>query len=663
MAVIGKIRERGNLLVILVGGALLLFVLDALLSNRGGPSGGQAIGEIAGKEVNAQEFSTRVETEVQRYRNNGTPVNDQLQEQVRNQVWNQIISERVMMPQVEESGIGNTVSAGELDDIRFGNNISPMFRNDQSLKDPATGEVDKARLRQGLKNLQDRDRETFRSLMEQISTERVYNKYNALVKKSCFVNSAQVKQEWAAKNTKATFNFVAKRFDAEPDSLYAVGDEDLRRYFDAHRNERKWHQKASRRFVYVRFPAVPTEGDMEETRKELEQLKPEFAAATDLKADSAFVMAYADTKNAKAAAYTPGTADKLNDSLIVNADTGMVVGPFREGNQFKLVKVAELADVDEAKVRHILVKADPTNDAERKQRADSILTVLKKDRSKFQVLLDKYTEDNKAMTPDGVYGFFDKNVGYVQEFKDAGFNNPKGWMGVVKTSFGYHIMEVLDKRTRAERRVFTVDRKVQPVQAMKDAWKKANEFSLKNTDTTMFRKSAEEMGLAYTPVDEMRADSRYVPGLQNAGEVVRWANHSDELMKPSGPLASDESYVVGILTGIRKEGVPELEDVRETFTAEVRKEKKAEALAAKMNGKTDLNALATELGTNVQNAPDMALSSNSLPGGYADAPVIGQVFSLQNGQTSVPLKGDLGVYVVNMTTLTPAPAEMPQGAE
>lgn len=664
MAVIGKIRERGKLLVILVGGALILFVLDALLSSRGSTGRNEALGEIAGKEVSAQEFSARVDQQVELYRQNGTTVDNNLQEQVRNSVWNDILRENTLKVQAEEAGFGSTISRDEFDDIRFGNNVLPDFKNNQNFTDPATGQVNKEQLRKYFKYIQENNPALYDMQKRTFVPQRIYAKYNALVKKSCFVNSAQVKDEWAAKNTKATFNFVAKRYDSEPDSLYPVSDEELRRYFDAHRSERKWRQKAARSFVYVRFPANPTQGDIEETRKELEQVKPELEAARGAKADSALVMAYADTKNPKAAAYTPGTADQLNDSLIAHADTGTVVGPFRDGGSWKLVKVAELADVPEARVRHILFSTQgKTPDEEKavKDRADSVLAVVKKDKSKFDAMVTTYSEDPGSKSNGGVYDWFDK-ARMVPEFTKASFDEKVGATTIAKTSYGYHIVEVLGQRTRKERRVLTVDRKVAPVQAMKDAWKAANEFSLKNPDSASFRKSAEEQGLPYTPVDELRADQRYVPGLQSADEVVRWVDHAQKGAKPSEPLTSDESYVVALLTGIREEGAPELKDVREAFTREARKEKKAAALMAKMSGKADLNALASELGATVQSATDLPLTSSTLPGGYSDVPAVGQVFAIESGKTAGPLKGDMGVYMVSMTTLTPA-GDMPENAE
>ncbi len=665
MAVIGKIRERGSLLVILVGGALVLFILDALFSGSNSMGrGDQLVGEVAGHEVGVQEFSRRVDEQVERYRANGNTVDNQLQEQIRNSVWNDIVRENTLKVQAEEAGFGNTIGIDELDDIRFGNNIAPMFRNDQSLVDPATGKVDPSRLRMGLKNLQDSDPIRSRELNRSLATERVYQKYNTLLKKSCFVNSAQLADEYAAKNTKASFSFVGKRFDSEPDSMFTVSEEELRRFYDAHKNDRKYRQVAARSFAYVSFPAVPSDADVRATYEEVAHLKPEFEAAKGAKSDSSFVLANSQTKNPTATAYTEGTADKTNDSLIVNAQPGTVIGPFREGDAWKLVKVTELADVAEARVRHILLSTQgksPEDEAKVKQRADSLLAVVKRDKSKFEALVTQFTEDPGSKSSGGVYEWFDKQR-MVPEFTAASFDQRVGATTIAKTSYGYHIVEVLGQRNRSERRVLTVDRTIEPVRAMKDAWKKANEFSLAHKDTAGFRAAAEEQGLVYTPVPELRADQRFVPGLQEASEVVTWVNQAPANATTSDPKGSGNSYVVCILRGIRKAGVPELNDVRDSFTREARKDKKAADIVARMTGKTDLNALATELNVQVQSANELPLSSTSIPGGFADQVAVGKVFAVPAGSTGAPFAGDQAAYVVSMTTLTPA-GEMPAGAE
>lgn len=662
MAVIGKIRERGTLLGIIVGGALVLFVVGDFIGNNSGGND-RNVGEIAGKEVSMQDYSTRVEQQVELYRQNGTTVDNELQEQVRNGVWNDILRERTLMVQAQEAGFGNTIGREEYDDIRFGNNILPDFKNNQNFTNPQTGQADKEQLRKYFKYVQENNLALFDMQKRTFVPQRIYAKYNTLVKKSCFVNSAQVQDDWAAKNTKANVEFVAARYDSRPDSLFPVDDTELRRFYDAHKNEPKWAQKSSRAFAYVQFNAKPTEEDLQNAFTDMKAVKEDFALAVGAKADSALVAAYADTKNTKATAYTEGTADHLNDSLIIHADTGVVVGPFREGDNLKVVKVAELADVQEARVRHILLSTQGKNPDEVtavKQRADSILAVVKKDRSKFESMVEKFSDDPGSKSTGGVYEWFDKQR-MVPEFTKASFDEKTGAITIAKTSYGFHIVEVLGQRTRKERRVLTIDRKIAPVQAMKAAWKQANEYSLAHADTAGFRKAAEEQGLAYTPVEELRADQKFVPGLQQVDEVVRWVNHAEPGGKPSEPLASGDSYVVAALTAVRNEGVPALADVREAFTKEVAKEKKADAMMAELKDQIDLDAAAKVLGGNVQAAPDLALNASALPGGYNDPIAVGAFFGLDSAKATA-VKGDMAVYMARLNGITPAPP-MADGAQ
>lgn len=656
MAVIGKIREHGTLLGVIVGGALVLFVVGDFIGNRGGGDD-RNVGSIAGEDVSIQEFSVRVDQQLDLYRQNGSTVDNQLQEQVRNAVWNEILRERTLMVQAADAGFGSTIGREEYDDIRFGNNILPDFRNNQNFMDPATGQPDRNKLKQYFKYVQENNLALLEMQKRTFVPQRIQAKYNTLVKKSCFVNKAQETDDRVAKGAKAHVEFAAVRYESRPDSLFPVDDAELRRYYEAHKNDRKHEQKASRGFAYVSFPAAPTPEDVENAMADMRSLKEDLTLAKGVKADSALVMAYADSKDPLPVAYVPGTADQANDSLIAHADTGTVVGPFRDGGVLKVVKVAELADVEEARVRHILLSTQgkgPADEAAVKQRADSLLAVVRKDRGKFEAMVSEFSDDPGSKSTGGVYEWFDRKR-MVPEFTKASFDEKVGAITEVKTSYGYHIVEVLGQRSRKERRVLTVDRKIAPVQAMKAAWKKANEFSLNHPDTASFRKGAEELGLAWTPVEELRADQKFVPGLQEAEEVVRWVDRAEPGSKPSEPLASGDSYVVAALTAVREAGVPALADVREAFTKEVRKEKKAEALLAGLKGVSDVAAAAKAMGGEVLQAPELSLAANSLPGGYNDITAIGAFFGLDSAQATA-VKGDMGVYFARLSGITPAPA-------
>lgn len=652
MAVIGKIRERGGLLVGIVFVSLALFILGDWLAGRGQGRQDQVLGEVGGTEIGVMEYERRVSDEVDSYRNDfGQPATQQLTDQVRNTVWNEMVKALAMLDQVKEAGF--TITKGEYDDIRFGENISPEFRGQFQGPD---GQPDRAQMKDYFERVAVNAPVYHQIQSRRIQENRLYSKYTTLVKKSLFVNSAQAREEFASKNRKATFTFVAKRYDSEPDSLYPVSDRDLRRYYDEHKNNPKYKQKSARSFEYVLFPVKPSQLDRDALRSDMESLRQAFEAAAD---DSLFVVANASSRSYAKVPYTEGTADAANDELIKNAPVGAVIGPYQEGETWKLVKVKELADVPEARVRHILLSTQKGKDEEeQRKRADSLLTVIKKDRSKFPELVTKFSDDPGSVGDGGVYEWFDKQR-MVPEFTAASFDQKVGAITICKTTYGFHIVEVLGQRNRQERRIITVDRPIKPSGAtFKAVYKEANEFSLTHKSPEAIRKAAEERGLQVTNVDDFRADSRYVQGLQQPAAVIGWVNRA-KVGDVSDPKEAGDSYVVAVLKSIKEEGVPALDDVREAFTKEVVKQKKAEAYMAKLQGKTDLSAAANDVGGRMETANDMLFNVFSLPGGYTEYEVIGKVFALGNGQTSVPMKGETAVYVVSMGSKT----EAPEGAD
>jgi peptidyl-prolyl cis-trans isomerase D len=649
MAVIGKIRERSGLLLVLVGGALVLFILGEFIGGGGSGPRDQVLGRVGDEEISAVEYERRVSREIDSYRNElGQPLNAQMTEQVRNTVWEEMVKERVMLQQVKDAGF--SLTKGEYDDIRFGTNILPDFRN-QNFQGP-DGQPDRQLLQQYFTNVQMNAPDYHDIQRRRITENRLYAKYTNLVKKSIFVNSAQALDEFVSKNTKVSFNFVAKRYDSEPDSMFTLSESELQRYYDKHKDNVKHRQKPGRRFEYVTFPVSPSNTDAEDTQRSLAQLAEEFRVTPN---DSLFVVANSDSRSYFVTPYAEGTADQANDERIVNAQVGEVVGPFQQGNTWRLVKVKELAKVPEARVRHILLSTQQGKaEDEQKRRADSLLTVVKRDRSKFGDLVTKFSDDPGSVGNGGVYEWFDKQQ-MVPEFTKASFDERVGAITIAKTSYGFHIVEVLGQRERDERRVVGIERELRPSPTtFKQVYRTANDFSLRNKDAESMRAAAEAQGLQVTPVEDFRPGMRSVPGLQQSSSVVSFVNRA-KAGEVSEPLDAGDFYVVAVVTGIREEGTPRLDDVREEFTRLAIREKKAEDFIKRMQGKTDLNALAQELRVGVQTATDLARNSFSLPGGLTEYEVIGKIFAMNNGDVSHPLRGENAVYVVNVTAVTEAP--------
>jgi peptidyl-prolyl cis-trans isomerase D len=652
MAVIGKIRERSGLLLVLVGGAMAAFILTDLFSNRIGGPPDRSVGEVAGEAIPLMEFERRVTDEVESYRNDfGQQVSTEMIEQVRQSVWSEMVKERVLLGQVHDAGF--SITPAELDDIRWGANPMPEFAEQPNFQDPQTGEPDREALRNYFYQVQ-LNAPVFHNIqLRRMRDNRLYAKYNNLVTKSIFPNQAQARNEMVARELRTTFDFVALRYDAEPDSLFPVSEAELKKYYNAHKNDPKHEQTSSRAFEYVVFPVEATEEDREMARAELERLAGDFRTA---RSDSAFAVGNNENRTYQVTPYAEGSTDQVTDAAILAADSGDVIGPYRDGDTWKLVKVSELAEVPEARVRHILLSTQQgKTEEEQKQRADSLLRVVKRDRAKFESLVTEFSDDPGSVSSGGVYEWFDK-FRMVPEFTAASFDEPVGAITIAKTSYGFHIVEVLGQREREERRLVAIERSMRPSPTtFKNVYRKANDFSLRYDGLKRLREGAVELGMDVQVTDELRPEQRTVTGLPEARDVITWVNRTDP-GKVSEPLQAGENYVVAIVTRVREEGPPELEDVRETFTAAVVKEKKAEEFMRRMEGRTDLPALAEELGETVRTATDMALNSFNIPGGFSEFEVIGQIAALEPGTVSRPLKGETAVYVVHVKDRSELPA-------
>ncbi len=94
---------------------------------------------------------------------------------------------------------------------------------------------------------------------------------------------------------------------------------------------------------------------------------------------------------------------------------------------------------DQVHAQHILVSDE--------EQAKSIMKEAKADNSDFMALAEKYSKDPSAKNNRGDLGFFGRDR-MVAEFTDAAFAGGEGEIvGPVKTSYGYHVIKVVEKKS------------------------------------------------------------------------------------------------------------------------------------------------------------------------------------------------------------------------
>ena len=95
-------------------------------------------------------------------------------------------------------------------------------------------------------------------LKDQMTKQRLVLKYMALVAKGMYVTDLEVDQAVAGSNVASGISYIVENYNRIADSTVSVTKEDIRKYYDAHKNA--FRQSASRDVEYVMFDVLPSGG-------------------------------------------------------------------------------------------------------------------------------------------------------------------------------------------------------------------------------------------------------------------------------------------------------------------------------------------------------------------------------------------------------------------
>ncbi len=645
MAAIGKIRQNSGLLLIVIGGAMVAFVLSDMFSAGGGVQE-QYVGEIHGSSIDRMAYEQRVQKELESRNSIGQPTSAEMTESIRNTVWNNMVREMVMLPQLQEAGV--VVTPQEFDDLTLGENMLPEFRNDPTFQNQETGQFDKELVRQYLDFV--RTTPQYRTYWElqrdRIVNQRMYDKYNNMIKKGLVANHLDAKQEYFGQNRKANIQFVVQPYSAIPDSTVSYSESDLQSYYSEIQSEKRFQQDESRSFDYVAYDVSPTAEDTAAIQKYLEEMITDFENTTR---DSVFVVNNSDSRIYSVTVYKPGTAQSEEiDEMIMSADSGNVVGPFQEGNSYVIAKTLDKTDEEQARVRHILLSTEGKDIDVVKARADSLLRVVKS-QNNFDQMVIQFSDDPGSIQNGGVYEWFNRER-MVPEFTAASFDEKVGAITIAETQFGFHIVEVLDQRKEPQRRIIKLARNIEPSsESFEQIYQEANAFSLNYDKADLFAEGAAESGYEVKSAENITRSTGAIGDIQKPTELIRWA-FSAEKGDVSEPIEIDNNIIVAVVKDVKEEGTAPFEDVRDIVEEEVIRDLKAEKLQAQMEGQSSLQDLADALAIKVNSANAVSFASPSLQGSQEPV-VVAKALTLESGQMSLPLKGSHGVYVVQVENI------------
>jgi peptidyl-prolyl cis-trans isomerase D len=668
MAAIGTIRKQSGLLIVIIGVALVLFLLGDLFSGGSSLFNNQdvSIGVIGGEEIDQRDFELKVREAIEsQYGTEGA--NDQAKKSIRERVWQQLINEKILQKQYAKLGI--SVSPDELLDqvqnTQPGSILYQYFSDPQTgqiieqFRDPQTGGLDSPKVLSAIENLlASENARDWLPIEKAIKDDVAMRKYTALIGKGLFTTTNEAESLYKDKNTTATFSYVVKEFMSIPDEEIEVTDADFNAYYNAHKTETTFQSEEETRNVkFVQFMLTPSETDLAEINAELERLKPLFVADT---ADTAFV-----AENSESAVkdmikfYDKRSLPPMIKDTITKSAIGTVVGPYQAGKSMMISKLSQIKlSPDSVQASHILIRVDDGDTAKisaAKAKLDSLKTVAVKKKN-FAELAKEYSDDLGSGEKGGELDWFTKGR-MVPPFEKACFEGSVGDMPIVESQFGVHLIYITDQTKPKEAYLLSsVDLIIEPSKYTSDEiYKQASKFAVDHNTREKFEAN-EAFEILSAEGLRMADDIAGVMGPQSK-EVIRWAYESDNNVGDvSNPFELEDKIVVAMISGITEKGTMSLEMAKPFIQPEIIKEKKSEKFKAEFGTYTTLEEASRNAKADIQKANSVRFSDGSLPGGLGrEAALIGTALSLKEGAVSKPIVGNRGVFVARLDVLTPAP--------
>lgn len=649
MAILQKTREKAGMAVsIIIALALLSFIIDpqTLETAFNAMSSRNDVGVINGKTISYLDFQQDVDkfTTINEMVTGSSAQSEQQQEQVRNAAWQSLLDRYLFVKNAKAAGI--RVGEEEMKDLLAGDMISPVVSQNPAFMDE-NGNFSKDALQNLINNIsQDqtgRLKEYWNYIQNTVYTQQFYAKYGSLFTNSNFQNPLMLRRAIAENNNTTNVDFVMVPNYGMDTTVKVSGDE-IRKYYESHKNMFK--QNASRDMEYVVFEVKPSEADINATNEAMGKVYDEFSTTDNMKS----FLARNSEKGLNEYWYKAGELSTVNSGIseFVDANAQGTSPIVSDNNVFYAARIMATAQIpDSVYVRHILLQGATET------KADSLLNVLVKGEN-FSNVAASYSADTRSAA-DGEQG----NVGWMtQTYMIPGFESvltaQVGKPYIVKTQYGTHIVEVA-KRTApvAKKQVAILEKTaLASGETFNSYYAQASKFSkIAAGKYNNYKAAVDSMGLYSHPMKVTEATSSY-GSISQAREVTRWV-FDNKVGKVSEIITVNNNYLfVATVTGIHKEGIAKIDEVKEAIRqqlyAQKASEKAAADIAQKIQGISDLQAIADTLHSSVSTGVDVRFAS--LAGQGLDPKFIGAASVAPEGKICGPVAGTIGTYIFKVNS-------------
>ena len=671
MAIIGEIRKHSGLAVIIVGIAILAFIIGDLFK---GNAKQPPIGVIDGEEITYNRFYeliTEREGLVKQQMQTNQITNEQ-SHQIREDIWRELVETK--LTDREYAQLGLQVSQREMNDMYLGDFIHPSLMQMPAFIDPSTGVYNKQMMAQLINNFDQLDPAAQAELVQlekYVKQSRQQEKYNVLVASGFYFPAKMAEKMVEIENHNANTRVVSLPFQTVADDQITLTEEDYKTYYEKHKNEYK-QQEDARDLDFIVFPINPTNADLANIQNSVFKVWEEFQTIEDSEM-SMFVNSESEANARYDSTFVKSSSFVAPfDSLVANATAGQFLAPQIVGRQWMMAKVQKVENRPDSLRASVIVVLNNnfgqgiTRTADQsKALVDSLERELKAGRLDFNQAVMAFSDDpsktenqgDMGWALDGGYGMLNEQIIAANVNDVFVFNRPD--------NSGYHIVKVTGKTPASKKfRVATIVRDIVPSDETANAvYAQATKFASEALSHNAMLEAAKAQNLMVRSADFTLANASRIRGVENARAIVQWAFNEETKVGDvaSQVFESDDMYVVVALKEIRKKGYATLDQVRNYIEGQVRNEKKAEVLMAKAEEAVattkDIVALSAKLQAPIDSVSDVNFNSYSFGKFGPEMNAIGSVAATKEAKLLAPMKGYYGVYLIqvdNVQQVSPA---------
>ena len=651
MAALEKIRKKSVMLLIVIGVALLAFIIGDFLNSGSAFFGtGTTVAKVDGHKISIQDFQKRYEEYNQRLQEQGQKVDGAL---VQNQVLNDMINEQLLNEEVEALNI--EVTGAELTEAMTGASANPavvQFARQMGMESPAqlhdlifnpskygaTAEQVAPVQAQWLQMEND------------IEKQLKYQKLGTLLAGSIQANDLDKSALLAEMSQAATVDIANVPYATIDDKAYPVSEDELKARYDKEKEQFKNDQEI-RKIHYIAVNIAPSASDLAKAQKLMNTAVEKLRTSQGVDAIRNLSDLNIEEQTVRASDLDPETRKFVESAAVEGVST-----PTFAGDIHKVVKLlGKKMDVDSVNVSIVQVQGN-------KAKQDSVLKVLASGKKLAEVV------NNQTVGGQDSTWMSLMQVGKDQKSLDAKAKILGAKVGeyfvLESTANGASIFKVNQKH--AAKQVYDIAQvslQVFPSDATIDGLRdNLQKYINKNNTGKAFIDNAVAAG--YQAVEAtITAEDPQINRIESTRKMIQWAFGAE-----TGSVSSifdkegNDKMMALTLDEIIPEGYVPLSDsdVRSTIETEVRNDKKAEALIAKYKGKANnIAGYAKLMNVPVDTAVVVTFSQDFIPAMRGIEPVLnGQAPYAKQGTLSGPVKGKQGVFVYKVNKIEKSKSQM-----